>query len=167
MKKIISLIAVIAIAITTSTLHAENIDNIFSDIAKEKKAENVKVGGLLMSFAKLFANNDKDKEGAQMLKCINSIQVIDLDCIDASKKTHYISRVNKLNDEKGFETLVRVKDKEDNVRIMLKRDGNKIKGFYIVNIDNESISAVKILGNFNPEDIDKLINDYNKDNKKG
>lgn len=167
MKRIITLITIIAITFSTSILHAENIENIFSDISKEKKAENVKVGGLLMSFAKMFANKDKDKEGAQMLKCINSIQVIDLDYTDSSKKNHYMSRLNKLNDEKGFETLVRVKDKEDNVRIMLKRDGNKIKGFYIVNIDNESISAVKILGNFNPEDIDKLINDYNKDNKKG
>ncbi|WP_101690004.1 DUF4252 domain-containing protein [Dysgonomonas massiliensis] len=167
MKRIITLITIIAITFSTSILHAENIENIVSDISKEKKAENVKVGGLLMSFAKMFANKDKDKEGAQMLKCINSIQVIDLDYTDSSKKNHYMSRLNKLNDEKGFETLVRVKDKEDNVRIMLKRDGNKIKGFYIVNIDNESISAVKILGNFNPEDIDKLINDYNKDNKKG
>lgn len=166
MKKLIVLISIIAVTFTTSNLYAENIENIFADIAKEKKAENVKVGGLLMSFAKMFADNDKGDEGARIMKCINSIQVIDLDCKDLSKRAHYMSRMNRLNDEKGFETLVRVKDKEDNVRIMLKRKGDNIKGFYIINVDDSSISGVKILGNFKQEDIDRLINDYSKDNKK-
>lgn len=166
MKKVITLIAIVAIAFTTSTLHAENIENIFSDIAKEKKAENVKVGGFLMSLAKMFADKEKDEEGARMLKCINSIQVIDLKS-DATKTSQYMSRMNRLNDNEGFETLMRIKDKGDNMRIMLKRSGDKIKGFYILNIDDSSISAIKILGNFTKKDIDQLMKDYNKDDKKG
>lgn len=166
MKKLITLLCIFAITLASSNLHAENIDNIISDISKEKNVDNVKVGGILMAFAKFVGSTQVDGKERKMINSINSILVSDFDCSDANKKAHYISRINKLKDNDEYETLMRVKESGENVYIGIKRKKDKIVGFYILSIDKESISAVKILGKFSQKDIDELMEDYSEDNNK-
>lgn len=165
MKKITLLVCLFTTLLISPCLYAEDIENVIVDITKEKNVDNVKVGGFLMGCAKLFGGASITGKEGKLVKSISSVQAINLDCNDAEKKAHYISRMKKLKDNNGFETLMRVKDNEDNVYIALKREKDKITSFYVMNVDNESIAIVKITGNFKQEDIDNLINDYSKDNK--
>lgn len=165
MKKITLFVCLLTAILLSPKLYAEDIENVIVDITKEKNVDNVRVGGFLMTCAKFFGAAKVGGKEGKLVKSINSVQAINFDCNDADKREHYISRMNKLKDDSEYETLIRVKDDGDNVYIALKKEKNKITGFYVMNIDDKSIAIVKILGKFKQEDIDSLINDYSKEDK--
>ncbi len=158
MKKIITCLALFFLFVGS---YAQNVDKFMSELAQEHGADNVKVGGFLFSLMKPFVSVDsKDKEAFAFCKGIKSIQVVDVSNCNEEKRSNYLSMLNNLRDENGYETLMKVKNKEENVHIMMKQKKDKIEGLYIFCIDKNDISAVKLTGNFNKEDIDNLMNKY-------
>lgn len=161
MKRAILILSLLML-VATPSIYAESIDNIFVDMSKERGANNVRVGSFLMSLANFFIPDDVGQAERELVKNINAVHVLNMDNADINKTDHYSSRINKLKDEKGYETLVKVKDGSESVRIMLRRKGDIIKELYIINIDGGEISGVKIAGDINPENIASLIEQHKK-----
>ena len=57
----------------------------------------------------------------------------------------------------GYETLMKVKDEEDNVQILFKAKDDVIKELVIVCGGNEDCALIQIKGNIRQEDIDELV----------
>lgn len=161
MKK--SIISLVFLLFFTVAGYGQNIDKFISELAKEKEAENFKMGGFLFLLAKSFVKFDMDSDEDRILcNGIKSIQTIDIHNCDEQKSNVYLSKLNQIKDMDGYETIIKTKDKIENVRIILNSNNNYIKKLYIVSIDKNNISAVKLTGKLKKKDLEKLTTKYNK-----
>lgn len=161
MKKIIISLALSFFVVVGS--YSQNIDKLITELAQERGADNVKVDGFLLSLAKPFISTKiNDKETLAICNGVKSIQVIDISGSDETVRSNYVSKLNQIQDIDGYETLIRVKEKGEDVRIIMKCKKDKIKELYILSIDENDISAVKLTGNIKRKDIEKLAAKYDK-----
>ena len=135
--------------ITSGLCYGQNATRLIKEFKKESNAEYVCIPKILMLMGAAF-NDD-----AGLTKNANSLRVLDLEgCPDDVRKRF----TERLNDIKGYDTLMKVKDDGDEVRILAKIKGDRIKEFFIVTA-GEDCSAVLFKGSFSKEDIAKIIND--------
>ncbi|NDV67339.1 DUF4252 domain-containing protein [Dysgonomonas sp. 25] len=157
-KVVISLVLLFAVVMSAG---ANNPDKLIAQLSKESNATNVKIGGFLMAIAKPFMEKEAG-EAMPLVKGIKSIHVLAVDGCSESQKNNYVSLINSIKDEGGYETIVQVNDADSKVRIMLKTEKDKVKGMYIFCVDDSDIAVVKLLGNIKEKDIQELIEKYSK-----
>lgn len=137
-----------------SQLFAGNIKSIFWEFRDVNNAEYVSVSPFLMMLGRMFSSD----EDMGIASKIRSVKVLDLENCSSKIKEKFCKRIANLND-KGFETLVSVKDESDDVRIMVKEHKDIIKELVIVCGGVEDCALIYIKGNIRPEDINKLVED--------
>lgn len=106
MKKILFVAVLTAFSLS---LNAQSAEMLFSKYSKEMHSESVKVGPLMMSFARLCAD---DSEDADMLSHINSVRVLSLEECSDRVKEDFRKDALKL-DNNGMELLMEISDNED------------------------------------------------------
>ena len=70
--------------------------------------------------------------------------------------------MEKLKDGDGYETLLMAKDKDDNVRIMMKKKNNTISDMVILCMSANDPTIVKFSGKIKEEDLTQLVQKYDK-----
>lgn len=105
-------------------------------------------------------NNAEDKEERQMaeiMKRIDSINVLSLEDCSAASKQSFEKDAEKLKID-GYESLIKANDEGEKVNILLRQKGDIIHEMLILAIDNDDCALVQINGKIRPEDIQQLIN---------
>lgn len=132
---------------------AGNINSVINEFKDEKRAEYVSIPWILMKIGHLFMD-EKDKN--DIAARVNSIRVLDLEECSTKVKERFARRILSMN-KSGYETLMKVKDEEDNVQILFKAKDDVIKELVIVCGGNEDCALIQIKGNIRQEDIDELV----------
>lgn len=134
-------------------LWAGNVNSIINEFKDARKAEYVSVPWILMKIGHMFMDKeDKDDIAAR----VNSVRVLDLEECSARVKARFTKRIASLNGH-GYETLVRAKDQDGSVQILVKEKKNIIKELLIVCGGKEDCALIQLKGNIRQEDIDKLV----------
>lgn len=134
-------------------LWAGNVNSIINEFKDARKAEYVSVPWILMKIGHMFMDKeDKDDIAAR----VNSVRVLDLEECSARVKARFTKRIASLNGH-GYETLVRAKDQDGSVQILVKEKRNIIKELLIVCGGKEDCALIQLKGNIRQEDIDKLV----------
>lgn len=149
MKKLLFTVVLVWIC---SLANAQNVDDIFKEFKNEPNAECVNVSPFLMSIGKLFAHG----EGSSIISKIKSMKVLDLERCTATTKERFNQSIEKLKLNK-YETLIRVNDSGEKVRILAKQKKDYISELLIISIDKDDCTLVQINGKIRQKDIDKLI----------
>ena len=117
------------------------------------RAEYVSVPWILMKMGHMFMDEeDKDDIAAR----INSVRVLDLEECSSSVKAKFTKRISSLKRD-GYETLVRAKDQDGSVQILVKEKKDIIKELLIVCGGKDDCALIVLKGNIRQEDIDKLV----------
>lgn len=96
--------------------HAQNVDAIFNEFKDEPNADFVTISPFLMSTGKMFVQG----EGSEALSKIKSIRALELESCASDVKARFNKQIDHLDTE-GYETLIRVNDSGDKVRILAKQ----------------------------------------------
>lgn len=134
---------------------------------KEPKVE-VNLKGSLLGLAARIAS-DEEPDLASTLMSLEGIRV---EVYDAENRTpdSYITQLAETAkglEKKGWETIVRVNDKGDQVYIAVKADkpdGSKIVGLVVLAAEeDDEIVLVNIMGNINMDEIWRVGREFNID----
>lgn len=152
MKK---LIGICLLLVVVQTAWAINAKQIFNEFKEAKNAEYVSIPRFLMRLGQAFAN-DEDTEDARLLRSIHSMKVLDLEKCSDGVKRRFMKRIDALNDDK-YETLMRVNDEDDKVKILIREEGSNIKEMLIVCSGPDDCALIQFKGNFKESDIEALV----------
>lgn len=153
--------ALLAVCSLTACAGNTNPDEIFDSFRNEPQAECIQVPKILLKMGTTFAAVDADdREERQALKLaskLSSVRVLDLDDCSRDVKARFADETDRL-EEKGYETLVRVNDDGEKVRICLRRENDYITELLIVNRSDDDASMVQLKGHILESEIGKLMN---------
>ena len=152
--------ALLAVCSLTACAGNTNPDEIFDSFRNEPQAECIQVPKLLLKLGTTFAAVDADdREERQALKLaskLSSVRVLDLDDCSRDVKARFADETDRL-EEKGYETLVRVNDDGEKVRICLRRENDYITELLIVNRSDDDASMVQLKGKIKESEIGNLV----------
>lgn len=155
-KYVFSLILILSLSVAGQ---AQNVDNLLKKAAKAENVEKVKIGGFLMSLAKMCGGFNDTPE----LKGLSGVEIYDLSDCNMNLKAELKREFDKIKDGNGYETLMYVKDDGDGIRIMIKKNNkNVIKEIVFLCMDKEDPAIIKLSGKIKESDIAQLVNEYSK-----
>ncbi len=128
---------------------------------KEKKVElSIKLS-LLKFVAKTTEKNDP--ELSELLGNLSLIKV-DVFPIDKTETDEITSIINKISGElksKNWESIVRVKEPNEQVEIFFQLDDDKLSGLVVMAVNKKEAVFVNIIGKIDPEQLGKLSGKFN------
>lgn len=158
MKKLIGICLLLALVQTAWAINAKQV---FNEFKEAKNAEYVSIPRFLMRIGQAFAG-DEDSEENRLVQSIHSMKVLDLEKCSNGVKQRFMKRIDALDTDK-YETLMRVNDEEDKVRILVREEGNIIKEMLIVCSGSEDCALIQFKGHFSENDINVLIEQTQND----
>lgn len=132
---------------------AGNVNSIINEFKDVSKAEYVSVPWILMKIGHMFMDDDESKDIAAR---INGVRVLDLADCSPKIKARFNKRISSLSND-GYETLVRAKDEDGSVQILVKEKKDIIKELLIICGGDEDCALIQLRGNIRQEDIDELV----------
>lgn len=149
---ILSMVIAVVASVTMSAQNSYN--SLYDRFSSADGVTKVNVGPLLMGLCNLCMDEDDD-EARQLVKGISSVSVMDLsDCSEEVRKD-FREAADKIN-SKDMELLMEVSDESDILKIFVKKSGDHLSRFLLVNIGDDPC-MVNISGKISMKDIDKLI----------
>jgi len=138
---------------------AQDVDKLLKKVSKTENVDKVKIGGFLMALGKMCGGVGD----MPVARGINGLEVYDLSDCDFKFKQDLKNEFNKIKDGNGYETLMSVKDGDEGVRIIVKKDKkNTIREMIILCMDKDDPAIIKLSGKILEKDIAELVNEYNK-----
>lgn len=154
MKKV--LLCLLLISSFSFQLHA-NAENIIQQFSNSKDVYRIHIGRVGMSLIRFFA---VDAEYRSAVKEIKSLEVLTLK--DNSTKDNYLNKFKTLKDDEKYTTLLTVKNGDDNVRIMIKKEKDVICELIVIVSDTADITMVRLKGKIKESDLETIIAQHNK-----
>ena len=153
--------ALLAVCSLTACAGNTNPDEIFDSFRNEPQAECIQVPKILLkmgtTFAAVSADDNGERQALSMASKLSSVRVLDLDDCSRDVKARFADETDRL-EEKGYDTLVRVNDDGEKVRICLRRENDYITELLIVNRSDDDASMVQLKGHILESEIGKLMN---------
>lgn len=149
---------------------AQDLDGLMKEVAKNEKAQRQVVDKAMLGTSMAQAQ-DLDPTGElkskmpSFMQKIDSIQVVTLEEDAPDIRNMVLDNLNSFKDDDIYSTLVRVKDGEDNVRIIAKRNGETVSDVYIFVVDEEDIVLVKMSGRLEQSDLEDIVKEQAKNKK--
>lgn len=154
-KYILCLLAILAMSM--SDCYSQNVDQLLKKVSKAEDVEKVSINSFMMSLGKMFGGVGD----MPLAKGIESMDIFTLSANDTNLKNDFVKLFNKPKDEKGYETLIFVKDKKDGIRILVKKEKDIIKDMIFLCMDEDEPTIIKFSGKIKEKDIDELMKKYN------
>jgi hypothetical protein len=159
MKKLL-LFAVLSITFTL-TYGQKSIDALFDKYAGKDGFTTVTINGNLLKLARCF-ESDADHDDNSWPEGLTEIRILSQE--DKTIKTeNFYDMVIKDIDLNSYEEFMRVKDSDQDLRMLVRTDGNKFKEFLLI-AGGEDNAVIQIKGNLTFDDAKKLSEDASKNN---
>lgn len=157
MKTFLSLILTAALALNASA--GENFDKLYSKYASTDGITSISLTESLIQIASKFLK-EEDLEAREVLKDIKSVKLL-----TSEGKTHsgLSGDARKLLDTDGYEELLRVSEKDELVRIMVKETGSIIDDVVVLVDSPDEFVFINITGKIDPEKVGKALQSLNID----
>lgn len=157
MKRLL-LIAVLTITFTF-VYGQKSIDALFDKYAGKEGFTTVTINGNLLKLARCF-DRDGDHDDNSISANITEIRILSQE--DTTLKVeNFYDMVIKDIDLKSYEEFMRVKDSEQDLRMLVRMDGNKFKEFLLIS-GGEDNAIIQIKGNLTFDEAKKLSEDARK-----
>lgn len=152
------LFCLVLVLVLSQVAYSQSLDNLMKRVSKVENVDKVKIGRFMMSLGKAFGGVGN----IPVARGVHSMEVYDLSNCNYNFKKDLAQQINKLEDGDGYETLMMVKDADDDVRIMMKKKKDVISDMVILCMSGNEPAIVKFSGKIKEADIAELIQKYNK-----
>jgi hypothetical protein len=134
-----------------------SIWSFYHSVSRGNGTSKFTIPGLVFKISALAAD---DKDARFFLKKLGKIRIITQEnsrnLVESKCYTRFVSKLRR----DRFEDFIQVRDKDENVNIMVRQKGNKIKGFVMLVKDKTDFTMVSAKCNFSLADFQKLITEH-------
>jgi hypothetical protein len=159
MKKLL-LLTVLSITFTF-VYGQKSIDALFEKYAGKEGFTTVTINGNLLKLAKCF-DNEEDHDNS-IPASITEIRILSQEDKDL-KVGNFYDMVIKDIDLKVYEEFMRVKESDQDLRMLVRTDGNRLKEFLLI-AGGDDNAIIQIKGNLTIDEAKKLAMDAGKNNE--
>ncbi|MGD0757172.1 MAG: DUF4252 domain-containing protein [Bacteroidales bacterium] len=157
MKK---LLVFIVLTITATLVYGQkSIDNLFERYAGKDGFTTVTINGNLLKLAHCFGDNDNDNS---IPVDIMEIRILAQEDKSMKVENFYDMVINDI-DLKNYDEFMRVKKSDQDLRMLVRSEGNKFKEFLLI-AGGEDNALIQVKGNMTYDDAKKFSNDAKKKN---
>jgi hypothetical protein len=157
MKKIVGIIAAVLVSVSVNA--QKSIDDLFAKYAGKDGFTTVTINGSLLKLAEAFDNDEHDKS---MPKNISLIRILAQDDEYQGKVENFYNAVIKDIDLSKYEEFMQVKDKDQDVRMLVRMEGNKFTEFLLISGGKDN-ALIQIKGSMTLDEAKKFSEDAKKD----
>lgn len=154
MKKIL----LFAIMLISGTIVSgqKSINDLFEKYGGKDGFTTVTINGNLLKLARCF-EDDNDKGDDALPQDITTIRILAQDD-ESLKVDNFYNMVMKDIDLKDYEEFMRVKDSENNMRMLVRVEGNRFKEFLLI-VGGEDNALIQIKGDMSLKEAKKFSED--------
>lgn len=167
MKKFIS--CILLIFATSQIASAQDLSNWVSGLSMIENAEYQLVDRPMLEASLAAAKTADSTEMASsqvppFMEKLESIDIINLSPCSSEVKELFLKDLDNIQDGNGYETLIKVTDESDKVRIIAKKDATVISQIFVFAIDteNQEIVIIRMNGKMDESDIADIIKQQQK-----
>ena len=133
-----------------------DLDSMFGEPHTE-----ITIGGSILALVGSLSASE-DPEAAELFKRLNGVRVsvYELDAMPDGA----IDRVKDISRqlaERGWESVVTVNSQDEQVRIFIKVNGDKVDGFTVMAVEQDEAAFINVIGDINPAELEKVMNNIN------
>jgi hypothetical protein len=155
MKKLLVLIVLMAIA--TVVYGQKSIDDLFEKYAGRDGFTTVTINGNLLKLAHCLGDNDDDNS---IPLNITEIRILAQEDKSMTVDNFYDKVINDI-DLKNYDEFMRIKKSDQDVRMLVRSEGNKFKEFLLIAGGNDN-ALVQVKGDMTYQDAKKFSRDAGK-----
>jgi len=159
MKRLL-LLAILTITFTFA-YSQKSIDALFEKYAGKEGFTTVTIDGNLLKLAKCFSNDEEDNDNS-MSANITEIRILAQED-ETIKVENFYDMVMKDIDLNKYEEFMRVKESDQDLRMLVCTDGNRFKEFLLI-AGGDDNAVIQIKGDLSFKDAKKLSADARKNN---
>jgi hypothetical protein len=138
----------------------KSIDALFDRYAGKDGFTTVTINGNLLSLADMFCDDENEKD--QFPGKISVIRILTQE--DTTLKVvNFYDLVMKDIDVKQYEEFMRVKESDQDLRILVRSEGKKLKEFLLI-AGGDDNALIQIKGELSLEDAKRISEDVRKNN---
>ena len=128
-----------------ATQQKYTVDALFLHFSKEKKITHVKVGGIVMAFARVFSDT----------KGVKGVEVYSFEECDLSVKEKLNTAITNLKDN-AYETLVSTTQNGEKTKVLIKIKEDYIHEIVVI-AGGSDPALVRIKGKIKPDDVQNVV----------
>ena len=132
----------------------QNIGQFVNNFSNTDGVEKIKIGSFWMSLIKMTGKAN----GVPALKGVNGIEIYALDSNSEEKNRQFREEIRTLQDGDNYETLLKVNDEGDDVRIVFKKEKDKIREIIVFCIDETESTIIRLKGKISEKELSKILN---------
>jgi hypothetical protein len=152
-----TLILLVVIMISTVSVYSQkSIDALFEKYAGRDGFTTVTLNGSLLKLAKCFDNDDQSSMPAD----ITEIRILTQEDKNIKVENFY-DMVMKDIDLNKYEEFMRVKESDQDVRMLVRAEGKNFKEFLLISGGNDN-AVIQIKGNLSFDEAEKFSGDAKK-----
>jgi len=124
---------------------------------------DIAVGQSLLGLVAAFGASE-DPEAAELFKRLKGVRVnvFETAGLNASGLDHVKSVSSKLS-SMGWESVVKVNNADEQVRIFMKLNGDAVEGITIMAIEPDEASFINVIGSLTPDELDRVMDNFDVD----
>ncbi len=153
MKRIVTIITALLLAVTTASSQGLQIQNLYEKYKGEEGVVSVWVPGIAIKLASSIA--DLERSEARFLRSIRSVRVLTIDKPELYPGVNFTHEVNLKPGQGGYQLLVKVHDGKEDVVILGKEKNGKLKDLLVL-VGGEENVMVHIKGRMHADMIESL-----------
>lgn len=149
---------ILILAIGQQAYSQKNVEQFLNEISTAEGVEKVKIGRFMMTLVKLTGDINK----IPGVKGIHSLEVLTLDDCSQDLRHEFSEQLTVMEDGTAYETLMRVQDEDDFVRIVAKRGKDVIEELVFFCLDKDDSTVLRFKGKIQESELANLTGQYNK-----
>lgn len=165
MKRVFTPIVLSLLLLSAAVLPAgaRNVESLYERYAGKPGAESVSVGRFWINLAKLVValqeetemSDDETEVALKTLSHISSVRVADLSGCSENVLAQFAEDVADCSTD-GYELLTQVRDEGDDLRVLVRRDGNVIREMVVISAGDDP-AVIQIEGRITEEEAARYI----------
>lgn len=151
MKNIL-IIALAFLFIVPAFGQTKSINKFYNKYKHQENVTDVKVRGWLI---KLASSQVDDEQAENILKKVTQLRVLVVDGFEGVKSNDYNKLINDVEKD-SFEEILRIREGKDNIRAMVKSDGDKISNVLLFVDGEDQFVMLSLEGSLDFSDLNDL-----------
>lgn len=107
---------------------------------------------------------EEDPETAELFKKLNGVRVnVYEDKVITAEGLDFVKDISAQLSDLGWESVVTVNSNDEQVRIFMKINGDRVDGITVMAVEESEAVFVNIIGDINPAQLDKVMDNFDVD----